>query len=288
MARAEQDVLNALSPNTIYTIGHSNHPLQTFLELLRRHEIEVLIDTRSSPFSRYAPHFNRDALKAAVQDAGMKYGFYGRELGGRPENQAFYDAQGRADYAQIAASERFQSGLARLVAGAARCRTALLCSEENPSVCHRRLLIARTLFDQEVSVCHIRGDGCLETESELREAEAAFAREQEARREEERVAAELKAHAVELRRAARRVLSEAAACQKLQHRQAAEAARVEKQQKRREAAEQQSSERKRQAAERKRLRLEASQIEASQKPRLVKPTAPKKETAPRLFDMEEP
>lgn len=163
MARAEQDV-----PKPIYTIGHSNHSLPAFLELLRRHDIEVLIDTRSSPFSRYSPHFNRDALKAAVQDAGMKYGFYGRELGGRPENPAFYDAEGRADYAQIAASELFQSGLARLVAGAAKRRTALLCSEENPSVCHRRLLIARVLFDQEVGICHIRGDGRLEDERELR------------------------------------------------------------------------------------------------------------------------
>ena len=163
MACAEQDV-----PKPIYTIGHSNHSLPAFLELLRRHDIQVLIDTRSSPFSRYAPHFSRDALKAAVQDAGLKYGFYGRELGGRPENQAFYDAAGHADYAQIAASELFQSGLARLVAGAAKRRTALLCSEENPSVCHRRLLISRVLFDQEVRVCHIRGDGRLEDECELR------------------------------------------------------------------------------------------------------------------------
>lgn len=163
MARAEQDV-----PQPIYTIGHSNHLLETFLALLHAHAIEVLIDTRSSPFSRYSPHFSRDALKAAVQDAGIKYGFYGRELGGRPENQAFYDPEGRADYAQIAASELFQAGLARLVAGAAKRRTALLCSEENPSVCHRRLLISRVLFDQKVRVCHIRGDGRLEDERELR------------------------------------------------------------------------------------------------------------------------
>ena len=282
MARAEQDV-----PTTLYTLGHSNHALETFLDLLHCHQIEVVIDTRSSPFSRYAPHFSRDALKAALQDAGLKYGFYGRELGGRPENQAFYDAAGHADYAQIAASELFQSGLARLVAGAAKSRTALLCSEENPSVCHRRLLISRVLLESGHGVCHIRGDGRLEMESELREAEAAHAREQEARREEKQkekqAAADLKAQAREARQATRRVLSEEAACRKLRHHQAAEAARAEKQQKRREAAEQQLSERKRLAAERKLLRLEASQ-----KPQPRKPAALKKEAAPRLFDMEEP
>ena len=167
MARAEQDV-----PTTFYTLGHSNHALETFLDLLHRHQIEVVIDTRSSPFSRYAPHFNRDALKAALQDAGLKYGFYGRELGGRPENQDFYDAEGRADYAQLAASELFQTGLARLVTGAAKYRTALLCSEENPSICHRRLLIARVLFESGHSITHIRGDGRLEAERDLREREA--------------------------------------------------------------------------------------------------------------------
>ena len=108
MAHDEQDV-----PNTIYTVGHSNHSLAFFLELLHRHDIEVLIDTRSSPFSRYAPQFNRDALKSAILDAGLKYGFYGRELGGRPENTDFYDAAGRADYAAVAGSDLFQTGLAQ-------------------------------------------------------------------------------------------------------------------------------------------------------------------------------
>ena len=53
------------TPGSVYTIGHSNHTLETFLGLLQSHHIEVLIDTRSSPFSRYAPHFNWDSVKAA-------------------------------------------------------------------------------------------------------------------------------------------------------------------------------------------------------------------------------
>ena len=262
MAQHEQDV-----PNAIYTVGHSNHPLETFLDLLRRHEIEVLIDTRSLPFSRYSPQFNRNTLKAAVQNAGIKYGFYGRELGGRPENPDFYDAVGHVDYAQVAGSELFQSGLARLVTGAAKYRTALLCSEENPSVCHRRLLIARVLFDRKIRVLHIRGDGSSETESILRESEARLAEEQEAWREEKQkekqAAADLKAHAMEVRLAARRRLAEEAACRKSQRRQEAEAAGLEKR-RRQEAAEQQAAERKRQAAERKSARIQAqSQRKAS-------------------------
>ncbi len=167
MDHSEQDV-----PQAIYTVGHSNHAPDVFLALLSRHAVEVLIDTRSSPFSRYAPHFSRAPLKAAVQSAGLQYGFYGRELGGRPENPAFYDSAGRADYAQLASSEPFQAALARLAAGAAKRRTALLCSEENPSVCHRRLLLARVLFESGRAVVHIRGDGRLESEADLRERDA--------------------------------------------------------------------------------------------------------------------
>ena len=159
-------------PTSLYTIGHSNHTQDAFLALLVRHGIEVLIDTRSAPYSRFAPHFNRDALKAAVQAAGLKYGFYGRKLGGRPEGREFYDAQGHVLYSELAQSPLFLDGLARVRVGAERYRVALLCSEEDPSVCHRRLLIARVLDEQGVGVFHVRGDGRLQSERELRDREA--------------------------------------------------------------------------------------------------------------------
>lgn len=65
---------------SVYTIGHSNHTLEVFVGLLQSHHIEVLIDTRSSPFSRHPPHFNRDSVKAAALGVGIKYGFFGRHL----------------------------------------------------------------------------------------------------------------------------------------------------------------------------------------------------------------
>ena len=157
---------------SLYTIGHSNHTQDAFLDLLLRHGIEVLIDTRSAPYSRFAPHFNKDALKAAVQGAGLKYGFYGRELGGRPEGREFYDAQGHVLYSELACSPLFLDGLARVRVGAEKYRVALLCSEEDPSVCHRRLLIARVLDEQGIGVFHVRGDGRLESERELRDRAA--------------------------------------------------------------------------------------------------------------------
>lgn len=163
MVQNEQDILS-----TVYTVGHSNHPMETFLDLLKGQDIEVLIDTRSSPFSRYSPQFNRDGLKAALQEAGVKYGFYGRQLGGRPEDEDLYDEDGRVVYSQVAKTFLFNEGLERLINGLSRFRTALLCSEENPSICHRRLLVSRVLFEQGISVLHIRGNGSVQSEEELR------------------------------------------------------------------------------------------------------------------------
>lgn len=178
---------NQVVLNSVYTIGHSNHSMETFLDLLKGQEIKVLIDTRSSPFSRYSPQFNRDSLKASVQEAGIKYGFYGRQLGGRPEDEDFYDEDGRVVYSQVAKSFLFNEGLERLINGIERFRTALLCSEENPSICHRRLLVSRVLFEQGIAVYHIRGNGVVQSEEELRRQEEAARSSQQALFEEGKV-----------------------------------------------------------------------------------------------------
>jgi len=56
----------------LFTVGHSNHPLAVFLELLKRHEIRVLVDTRSHPYSRHVPHFNREEIGRALQREGIQ------------------------------------------------------------------------------------------------------------------------------------------------------------------------------------------------------------------------
>jgi uncharacterized protein (DUF488 family) len=151
----------------LFTIGHSNHPLEKFIELLRRHGVEVVVDTRSQPYSRHAPHFNRDALRTALAGAGIRYSFLGEELGGRPRGEEYYDAEGHVRYDRVAGADFFQSGIARVKRGAAKYRLALLCAEENPEGCHRRLLIARVLSAHGFTVDHIRGDGRLEREREF-------------------------------------------------------------------------------------------------------------------------
>jgi uncharacterized protein (DUF488 family) len=158
---------NTFGRGSVFTIGHSNHSARKFVGLLKGHRIEVLADTRSRPYSRHAPCFNVEYLEATVSDYGIGYLFLGLELGGRPEGEEFYDAQGRVNYAQVERSRTFLDGLHRLEREILDRRVALLCSEEDPSGCHRKLLVGRVLSERGVTVKHIRGDGSVQTEGEV-------------------------------------------------------------------------------------------------------------------------
>src|SRR6478609_4086425 len=88
---------------SVLTIGHSKHPIDTFLGLLRQHGVEVLVDARSQPASRFSPQFGRRPLERAVTAASIEYVFMGDALGGRPRAQACYDADGNIDYDRVEA-----------------------------------------------------------------------------------------------------------------------------------------------------------------------------------------
>lgn len=150
----------------ILTVGHSNHSLEHFVEILRRNAVEVVAEVRSYPYSNYSPQFDREPLKQALAKQGIKYADLGKELGGRPEGAEFYDQDGHVRYDQVAEAPFFQAGLERLEEGAARYAVALLCSEEDPTVCHRALLVGRVLRGRGYQVEHIRGDGRLQPDAE--------------------------------------------------------------------------------------------------------------------------
>jgi len=147
---------------SVLTIGHSNHPVKAFVALLRQHGVTALADVRSAPYSRFAPQFNREALERSLKAHSIKYVFLGRELGARPDDRSCYE-NGRVQYARLARTDLFHSGLERVVRGANHYRIALMCAEKEPLECHRALLVARALDEVGVSVEHILPDGRLES-----------------------------------------------------------------------------------------------------------------------------
>lgn len=148
--------------NQILTIGHSTHSAEAFLALLRQHDVEAVADVRSSPFSRFNPQFNRDALEQFLKANGIRYVFLGKELGARSDDRSCY-VLGRVQYGRLAQTSLFQSGLDRVSQGAARYRVALMCAEKEPLECHRTLLVAKELVARGLPVLHIHADGRLET-----------------------------------------------------------------------------------------------------------------------------
>jgi uncharacterized protein (DUF488 family) len=143
--------------------------METFIELLVQHEIEVLADIRSHPFSKYAKHFDHDNLQKAIRANGLKYVYLGRELGGMPKDRALYDADGHVVYSRIAETESFKEGIERLLKGIESYKIALMCAEENPTNCHRRRLVASYLIEKGYEVLHIRRGGKLNTDEDLEE-----------------------------------------------------------------------------------------------------------------------
>ena len=142
----------------ILTIGHSTHPAERFIALLRDAAVTAVADVRTAPYSRHAPQFNREPLRDELERAGIAYVFLGQELGGRPAQREFY-SDGVADYEKMAQAPAFVAGLDRVIEGAQSYRIALMCSERDPLTCHRCLLVGRALAERGTRVSHILEDG---------------------------------------------------------------------------------------------------------------------------------
>ena len=149
------------STNPILTIGHSTHPLDTFIALLKRQGVTAVADVRSAPYSRFNPHFNKTELERSLKAEGIRYVFLGRELGARSDDPSCYE-KGRVQYARLARTEAFRQGIERLRKGAAEHRIACMCAEREPLECHRTLLVARALDAEGLEVAHIHANGRLE------------------------------------------------------------------------------------------------------------------------------
>ena len=143
---------------TVFTIGHSARPLPDFTALLETHGVAQVADVRRYPASARWPHFNKDALAAALADRGVMYRHF-PALGGRRKpipdssNTALRHEsfRGYADHMQTA---EFENGLLDLLGFARLATTALMCAEAVWWSCHRKLL-SDVLLVRGVQVRHI-------------------------------------------------------------------------------------------------------------------------------------
>lgn len=153
----------------LYTIGHSTHTIEVFIDLLKMHAITAVGDVRSSPYSKFTPQFNRENLQKVLKEQHIAYVFLGKELGPRSEDPSCY-VDGKVQYARLSQTDLFRSGIERLRKGMKAYRIALLCAEKDPIVCHRMILVCRAFRSEPLAIRHILENGDIEelTESERR------------------------------------------------------------------------------------------------------------------------
>jgi len=122
----------------IKTIGHSNKQITEFLDTLQKHEIEMVVDVRTIPRSRFSPHFNEKPLGSALAKRSIKYLNRGQNLGGRGVNVGYEEAI--EELVELA-----RQGV----------RICVMCSEADYRNCHRYSALTPSFYSHDVEVFHI-------------------------------------------------------------------------------------------------------------------------------------
>lgn len=155
----------------LYSIGHSNHSAEAFVNLLKAHNITCVVDVRSAPYSKYVPQFNKDEFKKTLAVQEIQYVPMGEEFGARRSDPSLYNGKGYLDFEATAKSAVFLKGIERIAKGMLDgYRIALMCTEQNPLDCHRFSLVARSFAQFGFCVKHILQDGTLQTQEQVEDA----------------------------------------------------------------------------------------------------------------------
>lgn len=143
---------------SVYTIGYGNRSIISFLSLLKGYGINLIIDVRSNPTSRFNPDYRRVVFSNLLLTEKIQYQYMGVELGGKPNDPRLY-RDGKLNYQMVRENSQYQQGIEQIKQFAENNVVCLMCCELKPDLCHRKTLIAPSLIDQCVNVLHITERG---------------------------------------------------------------------------------------------------------------------------------
>lgn len=133
-----------MSKPRIYTIGHSTHPIEEFLELLNNYQVKFLVDVRTLAGSNHNPQFNSETLKVSLLEDGIQYSHISKLGGLRKTNKESINTGWRnasfRGYADYMATSEFAQGLEELIDVAEKSQTVIMCAEAVPWRCHRSMI----------------------------------------------------------------------------------------------------------------------------------------------------
>ena len=152
----------------IYTVGHSTHQLDYFLELLKEYGVTLLIDVRSVAASSYNPQYNQEPLKKFLKNNGITYRHFAEEFGARHTDPDLLDDEGKVNFEKVRKSWAFKKGVEKVwIALEKGFVVSLMCSESEPFDCHRFSMVSIALDKDGFDVKHIMKDKTVKSNADL-------------------------------------------------------------------------------------------------------------------------
>lgn len=151
----------------IYSIGYSGIVIEDFIKILKKNEINCVIDVRSIPYGKYTPDYNKENIKEKLKKNGILYENFSKEFGARRNEENVYDSDGKVNFLKVSKCENFKKGVDRIKKGVEKYSIVLMCSEKNPIECHRFSLVSRFITEEGFEVIHILNDGNLQKQCDL-------------------------------------------------------------------------------------------------------------------------
>lgn len=152
----------------IYTIGYTAFKIEDFILVLKKYNIDCIIDVRSSPFSRFYSDYNKLELMSRLKNEKILYYNFTNEFGARQTNRIYYHSEGYLDFNKFLNSDNFKSGVNKIKNGIKKGFVlCLMCAETDPITCHRSIMIGRGLKNNDIKVNHILKSGEFETQESI-------------------------------------------------------------------------------------------------------------------------
>ncbi|SHH67810.1 Protein of unknown function, DUF488 [Clostridium collagenovorans DSM 3089] len=152
----------------IYTIGHSNYPMERLIDMLRHHNINCVVDIRGTPYSKYNVQYDREDFRETLIRLGFTYIYMGKEFAANRINKVSYNSEGYSDFEKVVKEEDFLNGIERLKIGCEKgYKIAILAAMQDPIRCHRAILMGKPLIENGFNVRHILHDYSLGTQEDI-------------------------------------------------------------------------------------------------------------------------
>lgn len=152
----------------IYTLGHSNYTIEKLIDMLKKYNINCVVDIRGTPYSKYNVQFDKEIIRYTLTKAGFIYIYMAKEFAAKRINKESYNEEGYSDFELVVNEKDFLDGIERLKSGCNKgYRIALLGAMQEPIRCHRSILVGRALIKYGFNVKHILDDSSIASQDDI-------------------------------------------------------------------------------------------------------------------------